>query len=59
MIRYSGVEKRVTQMQMINWQDHNVPDMESGSKTIEYLINAVNDARNNTAGSGPVVVHCR
>jgi protein tyrosine phosphatase len=59
VIRYSGVEKRITQIQMINWEDHTVPDMEYGYKSIEYLINSVNEMKNNPQGGGPVVVHCR
>lgn len=57
-IRYSGTEKRVTQMQMLNWEDHSVPDKESGGKTLEYLMNAVNEVKNNTISRSPVLVHC-
>ena len=59
VIRYSGVEKKVTQMQMINWQDHSAPDSENGNKVIEYLINEVNQVKFVTLNSSPVLVHCR
>jgi protein tyrosine phosphatase len=58
IIRYGGKEKRVTQMQMINWQDHSAPDIENGGKTIEYLMNAVNDVKSNSMSCSPVLVHC-
>ena len=59
VVRYSGVEKRVTQMQMINWQDHTVPDSENGNRVIEFLINEVNQVKITTLNTSPVLVHCR
>lgn len=59
MVRYAGIEKKVTQMQMMNWEDHTAPNMENSYKVIEYLINAVNEVKNITLNTSPVLVHCR
>ncbi len=48
----------ITQLQVVCWPDHSVPEQETGFKSIELLNTYVDDFRilhNNS----PVLVHCR
>lgn len=58
VIKYEGIEKRVTQLQMVSWPDHNVPDEDNGYVTIETIYSYINEYRFNCNFS-PVLIHCR
>ena len=48
----------VTQLHVLCWPDHSIPEDETGYKAVELLISYVDDFRNNHP-QAPVVVHCR
>jgi protein tyrosine phosphatase len=52
-IAYEGVEKIVSQIQMLNWPDHCQPD---DYTTIEKLIEFINVYRANF--QTPILIHC-
>ncbi len=58
IIKYKGNEKRVTQIQMINWPDHLSPNDENGYTAIEYIISMINESKLNLNKS-PILTHCR
>lgn len=58
IVRYEGVERRVTQLQMMNWPDHSIPEDDAGYVTIESIVNCINDYRL-TYTFSPILVHCR
>jgi protein tyrosine phosphatase len=51
---YEGMEKIVSQVQMLNWPDHSQPD---DYNTIEKLIEFINVYRANF--QTPILIHCR
>jgi protein tyrosine phosphatase len=55
---YQGVEKTVTQLHILNWDDHRHPEGDLGEKTIEMLIGLIDNYREGNIGC-PVLVHCR
>jgi protein tyrosine phosphatase len=58
IIRYNNIEKRVTQLHMLNWPDHSQPeDDASGFSSIEHLLSCVSETKANFAQS-PVLIHC-
>jgi protein tyrosine phosphatase len=57
-IRSFNIERRVTQLHVINWPDHSSPEDDNAHSTIDCLINTVNEFKNGY-GQSPVLVHCR
>ncbi len=57
LIRYGGVEKRVTSLQMLNWPDHSSPEESNGYETIEFILTGINEVKLINPNS-PILVHC-
>jgi protein tyrosine phosphatase len=47
----------VTQLHVVCWPDHSIPEEESGYKAIDLLISYVDDY--STCYKSPIVTHCR
>jgi protein tyrosine phosphatase len=58
IVRIVGMEKRVSQLQMLNWPDHSIPEDENGYNTLEIILKLIQDYRTNY-GFYPILTHCR
>lgn len=47
----------ISQLQVISWHDHSIPDNAKGFDTIEIILNFIDDYKSKFPRS-PVVVHC-
>jgi protein tyrosine phosphatase len=56
-VKYKGEEKNVTQIQILDWPDHNVPNSETGFKSLDYIINTISEFKS-CITSSPVLIHC-
>lgn len=56
-IRISGVERKVTQLQVANWSDHRAPEEDTGYSTVEWVLNTISDYKAAFPMS-PVLTHC-
>ncbi len=50
--------ENITQLHVVCWPDHSIPEDETGYKAIELLVSFIDDYRNCFSES-PVIVHCR
>ena len=57
IITINGISKQMFHLQMINWPDYSMPNAENGYDTIDYLIRAIAESRENYPNS-PVLLHC-
>ena len=53
-----NITYNVTQLHVVCWPDHSVPEEEAGYKAIDLIISFVDDF-NNCFKDSPVVIHCR
>ncbi len=58
IIRICGVEKRVTQLHMINWPDHSIPEGETGFATLNLVLNSISEFKT-IYPNLPILTHCR
>lgn len=50
--------ENITQLHVLCWPDHSIPEDETGYKTIELLLSYIDDFRS-CYDASPVIVHCR
>jgi protein tyrosine phosphatase len=56
-LQFNGCSKQFSQLQVLNWPDHSVPEDDSGYLTIEYVLSSINEQSIVTPQS-PILIHC-